>query len=173
MTTTNSVTMTAFEVRAISPDVLRALRESDDAGNPPRRLTDEAGGSPLRCCLRPAAPGESIALVSYAPLRRWAAATGAEPGPYSETGPVFIHPQACAGPAGTGCPESLARAHRVLRAYDAHGQILGGRLIEPDEAGSPVPIESALAEMLAGTEVALVHLRAVEYGCFLFEASRV
>ncbi|MGW3510169.1 DUF1203 domain-containing protein, partial [Streptomyces sp. NPDC000994] len=30
-------------------------------------------GAPLRCCLRRSEPGERIALVSYAPLRRWAA----------------------------------------------------------------------------------------------------
>ncbi len=55
--------------------------EADDAGNPPRLLTDDEGGAPLRCCLRAAEPGEHVALVSYAPLRRWARATGARAGP--------------------------------------------------------------------------------------------
>jgi hypothetical protein len=162
-----------FEVRAIPPDVLHQLRHTDDDGRPPVLQTDDAGGQPLRCCLRPSQPGERIALVSYAPLRRWARDTGAEPGPYDEVGPVFIHPGPCAGPDGTGYPDWLARSLRVLRAYDAGGHILGGRLIEPSDDGSPVPFESALAETFADPHVSFVHARAVEFGCFTFEVRRV
>jgi hypothetical protein len=163
---------TGFEVRAIASDVLRELLRADDAGRPPVLMTDDEGGSPLRCCLRPARAGERVALVSYAPLRRWARETGAEPGPYDEVGPVFIHPGACAGPDGTGYPGWLATGRRALRAYGADGRILGGRLVDADPAGSPVPVESALAEMLADPAVALVHGRAVEFGCFTFEVRR-
>lgn len=89
-------------------------------------LADTEGGSPLRCCLRHSTPGERIALISYAPLRRWAAETGAEPGPYDEQGPVFIHAEACEGPvvAGEGFP--FARERRVLRRYSWEGRIVGG-----------------------------------------------
>jgi hypothetical protein len=162
-----------FEVRAIPADVLQQLRHADDAGRAPVLQTDDAGGQPLRCCLRPSQPGERIALVSYAPLRRWARETGAEPGPYDEVGPVFIHPEPCAGPDGTGYPGWLAGSRRVLRAYDSGGRILGGRLIEPSEDGSPVAVESAIADTFADARVALVHARALEFGCFTFEVRRV
>jgi Protein of unknown function (DUF1203) len=164
---------TSFEVRAISPDVVRELLTLDDAGHPPRLLTDTEGGSPLRCCLRPVRAGERVALVSYAPLRRWASESGAEPGPYDEVGPVFVHPGPCSGPDGTGYPAAFARSPRMLRAYNTRGQILGGRLIEADPDGSPVPVESAIAEMLSQPAVAVVHGRALEFGCFTFEARRV
>jgi hypothetical protein len=82
---------TGFEVRAIAPDVLRELLWSDDSGKQPVLLTDAEGGAPLRCCLQPSQAGEQVALVSYAPLRRWAREVGAAPGPYDEVGPVFIH----------------------------------------------------------------------------------
>lgn len=163
---------TGFEVRAVAPDVLRGLLWLDDSGNPPVLLTDAEGGAPLRCCLRPSQAGEQIALVSYAPLRRWAREVGADPGPYDEVGPVFIHPAACGGPDGTGYPNWLAAGRRVLRAYGVDGRILGGRLVEADAAGSPVPAESALAEMFADRAVELVHARAVEFGCFTFEVRR-
>ena len=163
---------TGFEVRAIVPDVLAELRVTDDAGNAPVLLTDAEGGSPLRCCLRRIRPGEQVALVSYAPLRRWARETGAQPGPYDEVGPIFIHPDDCEGADGTGYPAPLASGARVLRAYSADGRILGGRLVGPDQSGSPVPVESALAEMLADPAVALVHVRAVEFGCFILEVRR-
>ncbi len=164
---------TGFEVRAISPDVVRELLRLDDAGRPPRLMTDAEGGAPLRCCLRPIRPGERVALVSYAPLRRWARDTGVEPGPYDEVGPIFIHAGPCDGPDGTGYPSALAGRPRMLRAYNASGQILGGRLVEGDPAESPVAVESALAEMLADPHVAVVHGRAVDFGCFTFEARRV
>ena len=160
------------EIRAIGPDTLGELRERDDAGNPPVLLTDADGGSPLRCCLRRSHPGERMALVAYAPLRRWAHQTGASPGPYDETGPVFIHPGPCPGPAAVGYPADFTGAHRVFRAYSATGQILGGRLAGPDETPDPVRAGAALAAMFADPAVALVHVRAVEFGCFTFEARR-
>lgn len=172
MTTMTTQGKTGFEIQAIRPAVVRELLVADDAGRPPVLLTDAVGGSPLRCCLRRVRPGEHIALVSYAPLRRWARRTGAAPGPYDETGPVFIHPDRCAGPDGTGYPGEFASSPRVLRAYDADGRILGGRLIPADPAGSPVAVETALAEMFANPAVALVHGRALEFGCFTFEVRR-
>ncbi|MEU7422922.1 DUF1203 domain-containing protein [Streptomyces sp. NPDC040750] len=144
---------------------LEELRAADDAGRPAVPFTDEEGGAPLRCCLRHSTPGERIALVSYAPLRRWAAGTGADPGPYDEQGPVFVHASGCPGPDGDALP--FTNSHRMVRRYSADGRILGGRLVE-DAAG----FEPAFAEAFADPRVALVHVRAVEYGCFLYEVRR-
>ncbi|MFF4757060.1 DUF1203 domain-containing protein [Streptomyces sp. NPDC001292] len=157
---------TGYRARAIAPDVLAGLRERDDAGRPTAPFSDEEGGAPLRCCLRRSEPGERIALVSYAPLRRWAAETGATPGAYDEQGPVFIHARECAGPAGEGHPFSNAR--RVVRRYGADGRILGGRLVGEGSAR----FGAAFTEAFDDPAVALVHVRAVEYGCFLYEVRR-
>ncbi len=156
-----------YVIRPIPSDVLARLRERDDAGRPPRLLTDEEGGSPLRCCLAASRPGERIALVSYAPLHRWAEATGADPGPYDETGPVFVHPRPCVPRA---VPQIRPGASRVLRAYDADGHILGGRqVLWPDtDAAAGRLYEDALSD----PRVAVLHVRAVEYGCFQFEVAR-
>ncbi|MFC5665314.1 DUF1203 domain-containing protein [Kitasatospora misakiensis] len=153
-------------VRAVDPAVHRALLVRDDAGRPPVRSVDETGGAPLRCCLTRARAGERIALLSYAPLRRWAAETGAEPGPYDELGPVFVHDGPCEGPAGPGWPAGFHRGERVLRAYDRRGHILGGVLVGPDAA------EAGAAALLADPEVAVVHVRAVDFGCFMHEVRR-
>ncbi|MFD9000358.1 DUF1203 domain-containing protein [Streptomyces sp. NPDC059582] len=156
---------TAYPVRPIDPRALRELRAVDDAGRPTVAVTDEEGGAPLRCCLRRSAPGERIALVSYAPLRRWAAETGVDPGAYDEQGPVFVHARECEGPAGDGYP--FANARRTVRRYSAAGHILGGGLVtEPDG------FDTAFDEAFADPAVALVHVRAVEYGCFLYEVRR-
>ncbi|MFJ8849193.1 DUF1203 domain-containing protein [Streptomyces sp. NPDC102437] len=163
---------TTYEVRAIDSAVLKRLRERDDAGRTRTPLTDPEGGAPLRCCLRHSEAAERIMLVSYAPLRRWGAETGADPGPYDECGPVFVHAEECGGPAsGSGYPAELHGARRVLRAYDGRGHILGGRLIEiPKERAAEV--DDALHEVFADPTVALVHVRAVEFGCFMVEARR-
>lgn len=181
MTTTQtspSPSPSAFRVRAIGPAVLERLRVTDDAGLTPEPAVDGEGGAPLRCCLRRSTAGERIALVAYAPLRRWAAATGARPGPYDETGPVFVHARAedCPGPpAGTGLAPALGLhgERRVLRSYDTQGHILGGRLVRLSaEEAAAGAAEAVLATRFADPGVALVHVRAVEYGCFLYEAVR-
>ena len=171
------MTTKSYELRAIAPEVLRSLREKDDAGNCwPRVVVDEGGGSPLRCCLGRSKQGEAIGLVSYRPVRRWAEETGAEPGPYDELGPVFIHLEDCGGPAGASAsgvvpefPEGVRGERRVLRAYGADGSILGGRLVQ---AGVGRAVEDELDDLYQDPEVMAVHVRAVEYGCFLMETRR-
>lgn len=155
--------MTTYEALPIEPTALEELRTADDAGRPPVPFTDEEGGAPLRCCLRRSEAGERITLLSYAPLRRWAAGTGANPGAYDEQGPVFIHVDECAGPDPEGHP--FADAHRTIRRYSGDGHILGGQLV--GTVG-----ETALRNAFDDPSVALVHVRAVEYGCFLYEVRR-
>lgn len=157
--------MTTYTARPIPPTALKELRDGDDAGRPVVPLTDPEGGALLRCCLRRSEPGERIALVSYAPLRRRAARTGTDPGAYDEQGPVFVHADDCAGPADGGLP--FTNAHRVLRRYSAEGHILGGRLVETPDA-----FQEAFSAAFTDPEVELVHVRAVEYGCFLYAVER-
>jgi hypothetical protein len=164
-----STTLTRYDVRPIPTAAAATLRDRDDAGRPPRLVVDSDGGSPLRCCLRPSVAGERLALASYAPLRRWAAETGADPGPYEEIGPVFIHAAPCDGPEPERFPVELFASPRVVRAYDAAGTIVGGRVVEAGDA----PTAAVDAAFAAWPGVALVHVRALEFGCFLFEVRGV
>ncbi|GLW58355.1 DUF1203 domain-containing protein [Kitasatospora phosalacinea] len=163
--TVATATATALDVRAVPAPVLAELRRTDDAGRAREAADAGPGGQPLRCCLTRARPGERIVLLSYAPLLRWAAETGCDPGPYLETGPVFVHAGPCAGHPG-GWPEGFHGGPRVLRAYSADGRILGGRV------GGPAELPGIAAELLADPATAVLHVRAVEYGCFLHEVRR-
>jgi len=160
---------TTYTARPVPPSALRELRSTDDSGREMVPVTDDEGGAPLRCCLRRSVPGERIALVSYAPLRRWAAQTGAEPGAYDEQGPVFIHAGECQGPGEHQGPEGVGypfdNDHRTVRRYSADGHILGGELVGTLD-------DDAFRNAFDDPAVALVHVRAVEYGCFLYEVRR-
>lgn len=156
-----------YAVRPIAAEVVAQLTIRDDAGNEPVLVVDDAGGSPLRCCLRASKPGEALLLASYAPVRRWAADRGIDPGPYDEVGPVFVHPQPCAGPDHDGYPDDLRGTPRVLRAYGADGRILGGCQLGPDDDSGP-----AIEGLIADPEVVMVHARAVVFGCFTFAIER-
>jgi hypothetical protein len=133
----------------------------------PRDVVDADGGSPLRCCLRLSRPGERLVLAAYAPLRRWSAATCADPGAYDEVGPVFLHADPCEGTVDTGWPEELRGSPRVLRGYGADGRIVDGRVVGEGEAPEPM-----LDDLLTDDRVAFVHARALVFGCYTFAITR-
>ncbi|MGW3419734.1 DUF1203 domain-containing protein [Streptomyces phaeochromogenes] len=164
--------MTTYTARPIEPGVLKELRDVDDAGRAAVPFVEGEGGSPLRCCLRRSETGERVALVSYAPLRRWAAGVGVDPGAYDEQGPVFVHAEECAGPGSGGrYPFARPGVLRTVRRYSGEGRILGGRLL--DLPSTPTEsLDAAFSEAFADPGVVLVHVRAVEYGCFLYEVRR-
>jgi hypothetical protein len=142
--------------------VLHQLRTArvDEAGNRLAEQVDEAGGAPLRCCLRETEPGERVLLIAYAPP--------GPSGPYFERGPVFIHAAPCDGYRTPGqYPPGLAHRQQVVRAYDHEGRIAGGILVGDGEHAMPV-----IRELLARPEVAFAQLRNVGYGCYNFTVRR-
>lgn len=162
-----------FHVHAIPADVCKALRAADDLGVTRTPVLDDEGGAPLRCCLRKSVPGEEIVLVSYAPLRRWAEAASVDPGAYDEIGPVFLHADECAGPeSGHDYPVAMHGRPRVLRAYGHDGHILGGRIVDVPHEEAASAVAEAVRELFADAATAVIHVRAVQFGCFMAEVAR-
>jgi hypothetical protein len=64
----------------------------------------------------------------------------------------------------------MAGSPRVFRSYSADGRILGGRLFGVGEDSDAPAASAVLAGIFGDPAVALVHIRAVEFGCFTFEA---
>ena len=157
--TTTTQTLT---VHAIDPARLDAVRESgeDGWGNPFTPYAASGSGEPLRCCLRFARPGESIALISFAPF------TAASP--WREVGPVYVHAEHCEGYADRWLPDELRRGPRVLRAYRADGSMNYERNTLVDEED----LEPVLDRLLAEPDVATVHVRTVLPQCFLYAVTR-
>jgi hypothetical protein len=129
------------------------------AGAATRLFVDEDGGRPLRCCLRDSRPGERIALVAVTP--------DGPRGAYRETGPVFLHADACSGPDDDGYPEDFRRRTQVFRAYDHAGAIVGGHVVQPGTGQ-----EDAAARLLADPDVAFLHTRNVVHGCYMLTIRR-
>jgi Protein of unknown function (DUF1203) len=151
-----------FEYVAIPAAELDAIRVAgrDEAGSELTAQTDEEGGSPLRCCLRTAMPGESMLLIAYTPP--------GTAGAYAERGPVFIHAERCDGYLTPDTyPPDLSNRQQVVRAYDNQGRIATGVLV-----ADGTHAEKAIAELLDRPDVDLVHLRNVGYGCYNFAVQK-
>jgi hypothetical protein len=159
-TGTTEITIDGLLYQAIPAGVLDAIRAAgrDEAGNPLEVV--QGAGSPLRCCLREARPGENLLLIAYTPP--------GTSGAYAERGPVFIHADRCAGYLTPhDYPPELARRQQVVRAYDRQGRICDGVLVTDGQQA-----RGAIAELLGRPEVELVHLRNVGYGCYNFAVRR-
>ena len=148
---------TGFRVAALPPDQLERIRAHgvDDFGNPLEPVTVTGPGTPLRCCLRDAEPGERVVLLAYRP-----AAVG---GPYAEVGPVFVHAEACDGYADEDhYPEGFRSRQQLLRAYDARGWQVENVVVDGPAA------ERAITDLLGRPDVAYLHSRNVLAGCYMF-----
>ncbi len=118
-------------------------------------------GTPLRCCLREAAVGESVALLSWRPL------TEAPNTSYAEVGPIFIHADSCAGYPDNACyPEAFRARKQVLRSYAGDGDLL------ECFAAAGADADRAITELLTDTRAVVVHSRNPLAGCYMFAARR-
>jgi hypothetical protein len=147
---------------AIPAGELEKIRAAgrDEAGNPLALQIDAEGGSPLRCCLRPARPGERMLLIAYTPP--------GTAGAYAERGPVFIHADRCDGYLTPDrYPPELSNRQQVVRAYDRQGRIADGRPVADGREAQTV-----IEQWLARPDVQLVHVRNVGYGCYNFAVAR-
>ena len=149
-----------FRVHAIPAETLDRIRESgrDDFGNALQPMIAQ-GRHQLRCCLRHSGVGERIALIRYSPFT-W-------DGVYAESGPVFVHVDRCAGYGEPNAfPEAFRGSRRILRAYGPAHSIVDAKIAVGDG------FEPVIAELFAREDVDTIHVRNVEYGCFIASITR-
>jgi hypothetical protein len=152
-----------FQISAIPAETLRRFRETGlgDNGTPWQVEVDD-GGSPLRCCLRPADPGERLALVAYRP--------DLPAGPFAEVGPVLVHADACPGYRETGAYPERYRdwPTMVFRPYYRDGGMAYPAISLVDGPDA----ERAIAEIFADPDIDRIHTRNVRAGCYMFAIHR-
>ena len=130
----------------------------DAYGHVLRIQNDQA--APCRHCLRITRTGEPVLLLSYNPF-------GADHGPYSEVGPIFVHADSCpAYSQNDTLPQDFRERELVLRAYNhAHA-------IEDSVIASPGGAENAARHFFKNEKIAYIHVRHTTYGCFDFTIER-
>ena len=131
---------------------------ADAARDLPAVVADDHPGFPCRVCLRDAAVGEPVRLLTYAPLGR--------PGPYATSGPIWVHADGCAPWSGPGVPELLRRRLLSLRAYDA-----GDRMVVADVTDGTA-LEGLAARMLDDPRVRVIHVHLARPGCYACRIER-
>jgi hypothetical protein len=151
----------AFRVTGIPDEIASAVRatlRSPGYGHP-AYIELATGYGPCRSCLATFREGEEERILfTYQPF----AAPGALPAP----GPVFIHRAPCRRYDAPAFPDGLRRLPLVLEAYDDRGGLLRQDWVSGDT------IDELIEWQLDRDEVAAVHVRNAEAGCFIARIER-
>ncbi len=149
-----------FRILALATEVAEAARAKARAGAPDHKIVtaDKAEGYPCRHCLRWAAPGEQMILFPYPSIPSGR--------PYAESGPVFIHDDACARyDRAAEYPESFRR-QRVLRAYNKTNDMIDAVVLGENDP------EIVIAELFENPAAEFLQARSVTHGCYTFAIAR-
>ncbi|MEO5898704.1 MAG: DUF1203 domain-containing protein [Ilumatobacteraceae bacterium] len=155
MSTAQHATST-WAIVAIDPTIADDLR----AAGGPVYVADSYPGYPCRQCLRDAAVGDELVLVSYDPF----AATS----PYRCASPVFLHRTRCTPYESVpALPEQLTSRTLSVRAFDRSAMMLDAALIDGDELGVTI------GRLLTDPLVDHLHLHNASRGCFAARVDRI
>ena len=155
MTTSN------FRIVPLRTEIAEAARYAagKDAADHRVVIADSPRGYPCRHCLRWAQPGERMILFPFAAI---------PPGrPYSESGPIFVHAEACERYRATEEFPAAFREGRVLRAYNSRHDLIAA------EVATGAGPEAVIERFLQKPETAFVHVRSASHGCFTMEIERL
>jgi uncharacterized protein DUF1203 len=149
--------MSEFRIVPIRSETAARFRDGglDANGQPPERHISDGDGVPCRHCLTDVAKGEPFLILAYRPF------PSAQP--YAETGPIFLHADACRRYAEPSIPAMLlARKQFLIRGYGADDRIVygTGKVIQT------VDLAAAAASIFRRTDVAYAHLRSASNNCF-------
>lgn len=134
----------------------------DAYGNPPERRVSDGSGLPCRHCLRHVAAGEDYLTLAYRPFPSIQ--------PYAETGPIFLHADACERAADGDVLPPMFRItpDYILRGYGADDRIVYGTggVVETHR------ICGRAHELLQRDDVAYVHMRSARNNCYQLRIER-
>jgi Protein of unknown function (DUF1203) len=150
-------TATTFRLRPINPvdaDLLRAAWADSRA-----YVADETPGFPCRQCLRDAAIGEELLLVSYNPFT--------VDSPYRSASPIFLHREPCPAPTDPYVlPEQLTVRQLSVRAFDAEALMIDAAIVPGAE------LAETLARMFDDDTCDHVHVHNATRGCWAVRVDR-
>ncbi len=151
-----------LRVRGIATEQAIRLRklEPDANGQKPVEMISDGKSNPCRHCLGLIAKGDAMLLLAYRPFDALQ--------PYAETGPVFLHVDACEHYDSNTMPAWFDHFDpAILRGYGEN------HFIRYD-TGKAVPgkdLTSACQNILQDESVAYVHIRS-KFNCFQCRVDR-
>ena len=152
--------MKNFRIVPLATEVAEAARRAAENGVTDHATitADSPDAYPCRHCLRWAKPGERVILFPYASI---------PPGhPYSESGPIFVHAEACERYRATDEYPPAFRNGRVFRAYDVSYNMIDAVI------GNGSDPEIVITRLLANPVTAFVQARSATRGCYTFGVQR-
>ena len=155
MTTTN------FRVVPLNSEIAEEARRKAHAGAPDHAIleVDSPTGYPCRHCLQWVQPGEQVVLFPYTSIPAGR--------PYSESGPIFVHAEACERYAATDRYPENFRSQRVLRAYDANDDMIDALVVSDDQP------EAVIEHLFQNPQTSFLQARSVTRGCYTFKIERI
>jgi hypothetical protein len=151
-----------LSVRGVSTDEVHAIRRGapDANGQPALRRTAEGVANPCRHCLGLIAEGDPKLVLAYRPFDALQ--------PYAETGPIFLHADACERYDSEALPGWFAFLDpAIVRGYGEDHWIRY-------DTGHVVPgteLTVACEAILRDATIAYVHIRS-KYNCFQCRVDR-
>ena len=129
---------------------------ADANGQTPEIYVSDGDGMPCRHCLKNIEAGDKYLVLSHRPFPA--------PQPYAETGPIFLHADACERyPETAEMPRMFRKtSDYILRGYSCQDRIVYGTggVIRTDD------IPNRAAELLGRDDVTYVHMRSARNNCF-------
>jgi len=151
-----------ISVEGIAQDEVLHFRAGglDANGQPPLIRRAEGGRNPCRHCLGLVAEGDPMLVLSYRPF--------AALQPYAESGPIFLHADACEHYASDRLPDWFAYLDPALvRGYGVDDWIR----YETASVVEGSAIGGACESILENPDVAYVHVRS-KFNCFQCRVER-
>lgn len=148
----SSHTFALRPISAVDADALR-LRGG------PAYVADEFPGYPCRQCLKDAAIGEELVLVSHDPFEIESE--------YRSASPIFLHRESCLPDTATsGLPEQLTRRQLSVRSFDDNAMMIDADVIDGTNLGDTIDA------FFANPDSSRIHVHNASRGCWAVTVDR-
>jgi len=122
-------------------------------------VAEESPGYPCRQCLRDAAVGEELVLVSHDPFTT--------DSPYRSASPIFLHREPCGTPDDLDqIPPQLSGRQLSVRSFDRREMMIAAAVIDGRE------LASVIDELLDDDASARLHVHNASRGCWAVTVDR-
>lgn len=147
---------TAFRFTPIDASIADELRR----GASDIYVADETPGYPCRQCLRDAAVGDELVLVSHDPFRT--------DSPYRSASPIFLHSRPCKPPDDLGViPTQLSCRQLSVRSFDRREMMIDAAVIDGRE------LTFVIDRFLRDDAATHLHIHNAGRGCWAVTVDRV